>query len=42
MANEAERISASGAVRPLASPTDPTEVAALAASFDRLVVRLTR
>ena len=41
MATEAERISASGAVRPLASPTDPKEVAALARrSFDRLVVRL--
>src|SRR5262249_59488924 len=34
------RISASGPVRPLGDPNDPTEVAALAAAFDGLVVRL--
>ncbi len=40
MASEAGRISASGELRPLRSPGDPTEVAALATAFDGLVVRL--
>jgi len=40
MASEAERITARGAVRPLGSPSDPEEVATLAASFDRLIQRL--
>ena len=40
MTTEAERIAASGAVRPLGKPGDPLEIAALAASFDRLVARL--
>jgi len=40
MAAEAERISVSGAVRPLGTPDDPAEVAVLATAFDRLVARL--
>jgi signal transduction histidine kinase len=40
MASGAERIAASGDLKPLGNPGDPEEVAALATAFDRLVVRL--
>ena len=40
MAAQAEQALARGVVRPLGRPTDPTEVAALAASFNRLLARL--
>lgn len=40
MAAEAEHLPDEGAVRPLARPEDPTEVAVMAAALDRLVARL--